>query len=456
MAISVRDLLDELPRDALVRLIYARNLPSSRSNDERRKTLAHSYHGKMVEFLDDLLRKELIELFRIDYSVDEHTYALPNATKYAHDELLRIAKEFFVRGKVPAEFCPQDYDDDYDEDDESDDVDDEEEEDEDEDDEEESADDQADDGIGEDEEVPIAELLRVDSEEWSRPRMVGRILRELGEEEPQRLRTPRFQELIATLHDGGMQACLADDRDERVLSTSDESPGIYAKLRLRLHATGSAESSGERDSASRPARSAIATTEGGPRIVLQSGEKPIPQQVARPSDYKLAVLRLQFLTAVPTAERGSLPAWPDGYLLAATRGLSLRDQERSLLRAYAAGLCLGNHSPYDAITPLSQVLSAGEWEGLLADFEVLNPFQQELVRAIVDLVAPVTAPRSQPGSWRAPTPVPADMAPADAPLASPQPMAASGRGGAPADTVRDDDPPNKRDLGALAGMFDDE
>src|SRR5512138_3916525 len=49
--------------------------------------------------------------------------------------------------------------------------------------------------------------------DWSRPRMVSRILRELGWEVPERLRTVRFQELITDLKEHGVEACLADDAD---------------------------------------------------------------------------------------------------------------------------------------------------------------------------------------------------------------------------------------------------
>jgi hypothetical protein len=142
--------------------------------------------------------------------------------------------------------------------------------------------------------------------------------------------------------------------------------------------------------------------------------------------------------------------------------LNLRQQEHSLLRAYAVGLCLGNHSPYDAIPPLSQVLSPLEWHALLEDFQALNPFQPELVRAIVDQVAPLAEPANQPGSWREPPARPAGLQPPSEPRSAPQPMAASGQGAAPADANADTERernaagPNRRDLGALAGMFDGE
>lgn len=152
-----------------------------------------------------------------------------------------------------------------------------------------------------------------------------------------------------------------------------------------------------------------------------------------------------------------MPEWPSAYLTAATRGLVLRREEESLLRAFAAGLCLGNHSPYDAIPQLAQVLSPSEWAELLADLVALNPFHPDMVHAIVEQVMPVTAPRSDAGTWQAAAPIAEDLrVPAPATEARVQePLAASGRGGASTE------PPkapanNVRDLGALAGMFDDE
>ena len=68
---------------------------------------------------------------------------------------------------------------------------------------------------------------------WSRPRMVTRILLQLGHAPPQRLRPERFRQLIAELRDDGIEACLADDPAHKVLADVRHSPGIDAKLRLR-------------------------------------------------------------------------------------------------------------------------------------------------------------------------------------------------------------------------------
>lgn len=281
--------------------------------------------------------------------------------------------------------------------------------------------------------------------------MIGRLLEVLGHEPLQRLRAARFRELITQLIAEGLEACLADDPAATPLTADDESPGIEAKLRLRraIDARGGNKQ--------KPERQTTAEQDAGPRITVSPGEKPVQVHVAKPSDYNLAVLRLQFLTAVPSAERRSLSAWPGGYLAAATNGLTLRQQEVALLRAYAAGLCMGNHNPYDAIPRLSQILSSTEWESLLTDFQALNPFQPELVQAIIAQVAPVTPPQgstSKAGAGQVQH-QPADFE-AKGRALSPESRAAAGARTPLAPETAQPTAPNKRDLGALAGMFDED
>lgn len=191
--------------------------------------------------------------------------------------------------------------------------------------------------------------------------------------------------------------------------------------------------------------------------MVQAGERPVSQRILRPRDYELAVLRLQLLTAVPSAERRNMPEWPSSYLAAATRGLVLRREEETLLRAFAVGLCLGTHSPYDAIPKLAKVLSPSEWEQLLDDLVALNPFHRDMVHAIVEQILPLRTPRSDADVWQSAAPIAEDLRePPRAPGAYAQePLAASGR--AVAGTELPKTPANNvRDLGALAGMFDDE
>lgn len=499
-----RSLLDLLGRDTLVRLMRERGLAPTRENDERRKALAHSYRGDVEALVLDLSRQELVEVFKsCTFEVRGVESRVSNPAKYRHDELQAFAIRAFAgrRVRIPADFVAVTYEDDDDFDDDENDG--------------SSEDDLGDDDDSDDEDIPVAECLGVDSTSWSRPRQIARILDALGYDPVQRLRTARFQDLIAELLSGGVEACIADDPSETPCTPDDDSPGIETKLRLRLLSDEDEEEIPRRSRGLDPRddveaiagvlreegapmrardiarslglsrsrvnaalyrsvgtrftkndddftwslrdRSAVETSssDGGPRIVVQAGEKPIPVQAARPSAYHLAVLRLQFLTAVPSVERRTLSAWPAGYLTAATKGLSLQPQELALLRAYAAGLCMGNHSPYDAIPRLTQVLSPTEWETLLSDFQALNPFQPELVQAIVEQLEPVTAPRSSAGVWRDAVPPPTDLDATPLPEASMDPKAAASTrpSAAPAP---EPGPANHRDLGALADMFDEE
>lgn len=501
-----RALLDLLGRETLVRLTRERGLAPTRENDERRKALAHSYHGDVETLIHDLTRQELVDLFRsCTFDVRGVECFVSNPGKYRQDELHAFAIRAFAgrRVRIPADFVAVQSEQDEDSVDG------------------ESGEDERDDGddgqTSDDDDASVTDALGIETGTWSRPRQIARILDALGYPSVQRLRTARFQELIAELASGGVEACLADDPVERTCTTDDESPGIDTKLRLRL-VKGERREKNTRARRPRPSvddveaiagalrdadtpmrardiarvlglsRARInaalhenlgtrfgkndedftwslqgrggrnaSSSDGGPPIVVQAGEKPIPVQAPRPSAYNLAVLRLQFLTAVPSVERRTLAVWPNGYLTAATRGLALQPQELALLRAYAAGLCIGNHSPYDAIPRLTQVLSPTEWETLLSDFQALNPFQPELVQAIVQQVEPITAPRSSARVWQgAAVPVPdadAEASPSDERSVEPK-AAASTQPSPPVDP--EPGPANRRDLGALAGMFDEE
>jgi hypothetical protein len=465
---TARELLDCLGRSALVRLIRERGLAPARENDERRKTLAHSYRGDVEALIDDLSRAELVEVFRqITFVVGDEELYLANPGKYRLDELRAFAIRAFAgrRVRIPGEFSPAselEDDDEYDVDEEPEGHDDEPEE-------------PLDDGDQGDDEQEVDEPegegpghpFRRLSKEWSRPRLIARVLRKLGRDVPERLRTARFQELIGDLRARGIEACLAEDPSCTVLADDADSPGIAAKLRLRL--TGSWESPPDagsmeaRDAADRGAaarkawetRRARQLADGGPPIVIQPGERPVSQRIPRPSDYNLAVLRLQFLTAVPSVERRGMTEWPGAYLEAATRGLELRPQELALLRALAAGLCLGNHSPYDAIPHLTQAMTASEWDQLLDDFVALNPFQPDFVRAIVEQIQPVTAPKSAAQTWRDAAPTPEDLRDSPETDRAQQPLAASGKRGPSTEPAKEPEA-NVRDLGALKGMFEDD
>lgn len=279
---------------------------------------------------------------------------------------------------------------------------------------------------------------------WSQPRSIPSLLRAFGEHAPSRLRTVRFQALIASLRDAGLEARLADDDDHTILDQDAESPGIMSELLLRRRQKPRLPQPGRRTTASPPAETEV-------RKVVVVPEQPVIQRAPRPSDYHLAVLRLQFLTAVPSVERRTMPAWPKGYLDAATRGLSLRPQELTFLAALATGHCMGNHSPVDSISQLELALTREEWDALVEDFRALNPFQPDLVGAIAEQVSQFGSWPSK-GVWQS-TPAPSSRA--DVPPLSggsvhsePTPKAAAAR-------VVGNDIQNVRSLGALDDMFDE-
>lgn len=70
------------------------------------------------------------------------------------------------------------------------------------------------------------------SEEWSRPRRLDRVFKILKLDSPQRLRTPRFRDLVLLLRENGVEMQLADGAES--FSVNSETPGIHAQVRLRI------------------------------------------------------------------------------------------------------------------------------------------------------------------------------------------------------------------------------
>ncbi len=418
---SVRELLECLGRDGLVRLMRERGLPPTRENDDRRSCLARSFRGDVSGFISELTREELVSIFRSStFEVRGDEAYLSNPSKYRLDELRAFALNAFagLDVRTPGEFCSVPT----------------------------PSEDELELQVGEQEEcvsdLDIGSLGRV-SEEWSRPRLISRLLRHMGRKVPSRLRTVRFHELLADLAARGIEACLSDDPEDSPLGDGTESPGISAKLRLRLRLPKASNSRALADRGIGPR---------GPAIVIDGAEPPLVQSSHRPSDYELAVLRLKFLTAIPSTRRSATPQWPSAFLDAATRGLQLRLGEPGLLRAISASVSIGNHSPYDSIQELVRALSEREWDELLEDLQALNPSQPGVVAAIAQQVrAILTSQRAS--SSEAPHMPPEDLRVS---LAAPaEPLVASGK---PSVAVEPPSPSktNVRDLGSLSGMFGDE
>lgn len=93
----------------------------------------------------------------------------------------------------------------------------------------------------------VVGALQVFSKEWGRPRQLDRILKLLGMDVPQRLRTPRFQELVDLLQRNGIEMTLAYQLEP--VSTTAQSPGINTKVRLRRRESASGELASPRSEA---------------------------------------------------------------------------------------------------------------------------------------------------------------------------------------------------------------
>jgi hypothetical protein len=214
----LRRLLDLLDRDALVGLQDIRGLRGKMSNDERRTGLSRSYRGDLDSFLADLRREDLLTIFSRDFLVRGRRYSTGGLSSFGRDDLQKMARRLFIRGDVPMEFVELEENafviGDVDADQPSDQV--------------------SPEGDG-DEEL-LEDALETDGgptlagPEWGRARKITVLLRALGMEVPERLRTVRFRELLQRLAALGIEAQLQDGTP---VTDSDESPGIYEKLRLR-------------------------------------------------------------------------------------------------------------------------------------------------------------------------------------------------------------------------------
>lgn len=262
----------------------------------------------------------------------------------------------------------------------------------------------ADEGAAAPAEVVIARLRLDPGGAWSRPRALVAVMRAVGHDVPQRLRKERFQRLVADLAAHGVQMRLADE--ERPLSTCDASPGKGARVRLRVAgppATGGSEPDWQG-----------ATSTPPPIVVVPSPPRQPMPPVPAASDYELAVLRLQFLTAVPWIERQRDPDWPNAFLEAAFEGLVLEEQERRRVRMAAASYVRGTHSPDLVIKDLVSRAAHEDLDRLLERFLHLNRHMPE---AAAEVVRQVNELRAAAVSGPLPTTSPSPPVPAH-PLSS--------------------------------------
>ena len=394
---KIRDLLDLLGRDALVRLADLRALQPSPYNDERRGRIARSYRGEIKEFLGDLRRMDLVTLLQDEWEIEGRFYYLPSVAQRTHEELLQIAIAV-MQGRHSSELR-------------------------------EAEEDEA--GLEDDGVEPATEPQEQDTAKdpvtalgigvgWSRPRKVSRVLAALGMRPGERLRTPRFQAAMRALAEIGIVVELDDGTP---LGPGDDSPGIAARVRLRRRETGEVW----------PPVSPIPAH--APVILLQGSAAP-SRQPSPVSDWELALMRLQFLTCVHDVDRRFRPDWPGAFVSAATKGLDLEPEHLRMIPLVAASVSYGTHDPVRVIAQLAPRLDGVAWAFLLSEFRRLNGGMPDLAEEIARMAE--RAAGVEPGT----------PGPSEPPIAAAEPMAAAD----PSSVVTAEAP--GRSLGKLDDIFD--
>lgn len=296
--------------------------------------------------------------------------------------------------------------------------------------------------------------------EWTYPREMARVLEAVGMDVPQRLRTQRFCELLTILDKFGIEMKLADADEDEAFTVADKSPGIDVRVRLRRRASTKFVNV-SRDVPERKAQGMDPpeTEKPLPPIeVVQTNTDPtkvITTFRPKVSHYTLALLKLQFLTAIPSIDRQHSPDWPGSFLEAAQRGLVLQPLEMRLLNTVAAGRVRGQHSPFDVITDLTKYLDGNEWAELVNDLRRLNPAMADVVDDIEqylkhDRHLPIPQTHLVSNSARSVSIPLAAHGPAPASTSHAAPRVSSARAAVPHEAAS-----NHRSLGALDELFDD-
>lgn len=354
MASGVRETLDGLQRETLARLLRERGLPLGGSLPEKRKHLSYSYRGNLSELVYALQRQELVAYFDGYYlQRDGVDFELPSPSSHSKDELQRLLIRFYEDGRgVPTDFEASFDDDEGEEEEPEDDVD--------------QLDEAADDEA-------FAESF---SDSWSRPLLIRRLLLRFDGDHPQRLRAERFRGLVDRLLKLGLKMQLPDGEEA---SDESASPGIEAKVRLRRV--------GRLDRAPRviDAKPTVAPTPSRSVEFVPGGTGPSRDVLAQ-QGYALALLRLQFLTAIPDHARPGRANWPDEFIATATAGLHLLPDERTLLTLASASFAMGSQSPFQIAQLLRPFMAPQTWEPLFRDFVLLNNSLGPMAEKTIELV----------------------------------------------------------------------
>lgn len=191
---KVRDILEYMSHDALVRLCQLKDLPA-RSDNDRRSRLSRSYRGNISALLVDLRRFDLMDFLR-------QVASIKNLNDMHTDDMRK-----FILNLI------KDEDEDEDED-EYEDEDEDEYEDEDE-------------GI-----ESILNFLAQRSSSWSPAFPIVQVMTIFGLREPQRLSQKQFSILIKTLKINKIEA--AAPNNFKIYKEADDSPGVNSFIVIRF------------------------------------------------------------------------------------------------------------------------------------------------------------------------------------------------------------------------------
>ncbi|AGC48323.1 hypothetical protein MYSTI_07051 [Myxococcus stipitatus DSM 14675] len=228
MAVPILKVLQLMEAKDLRALAASRKVSERHSESEVRHALSASFGESMQRLIDALDRETLYRLLRRPFRWRERRYFSPELARHSKDQLVALARAIFVQGEVPPEFGKESTHSEF------------------------NLDEyrvtsgsvaadalknvaahgaEDDDDSGRTVVAPAMQYLIGLSREWSRPRNLSGVLRALGMEVPERLRSSRFQEAVRKLIALGIDISEADSG--RVYSPRDSSPGVDGKVRLR-------------------------------------------------------------------------------------------------------------------------------------------------------------------------------------------------------------------------------
>jgi len=326
-ALTVGGALERLSPSSLHMLCVQRDV-TARSAADRRAALAGTYGDAWRGLLADLRRRQLVELLAGNFPLSGRNYGMPPMSRMNREQLKLNVEALFEGLMVPPDMVvvPE----------------------------------QTRAGSGEE------DLLASLDEGWSRPRPLAEMLKLAGLAVPQRLQTARFRELLHRLKVMGVDVQLEDG----TWCTMDaQSPGLGARVRIRRAAV----------------LPDLPEDEGGTNVVVIPSLRTLAGHApAGEVPYESALLRLQFLTAVPCMQRAASANWPQAFLDESTRGLALSMTSLRLLRLCAATFARGGHDALASLQLLKARFSQEDVEALCAAFVRLNPLQSDATAHILN------------------------------------------------------------------------